>query len=594
MTQAAGKARGERYSRRGLLAGGAAAGLTAWTGGASGDPAALGRQALTPESVASCEEMLALAYTDDERAQILSTLDDQLDAIRALRGVDFENTDAPALVFDPRLPGRTYPEQTGGVSNALPMSGSPPADEAEAAFAPLVRQAYWLRGGHISARELAEIYLERIRRYRPLLRNFITVTEELALAQADRADRELAAGTDRGPLHGIPYGVKDLVDTADLRTTWGAAPYRDRVAPANAWIIDRLEQAGAILLGKTTTGALAFGDEWFGGRTRNPWNPEEGSSGSSAGSASATAAGMCSFALGTETMGSVVTPASRCGTVGLRPSFGRVPRTGTMALCWSLDKIGPLSRATADAGLVLEAINGRDRGDPSSLGHGFAWDAARSVEGMRVGYMPHWFDGAPEADKAALAALRAMPVNLVELSLPNWPYTALFNALEIEAAAAFQELTLSNSDDELSWQADRAWPNTWRRAHFVSAVDSVQLDRFRRKVMRMVDSLFSGIDAIISPEFGDPLLLITTFTGHPCLTLRAGYSERSSRPPIGADPEPGADAPTFTVPENVMLWAPLFEERRLLTLGSALERALAVWRDRPPLDRWMEPPDGGG
>jgi len=585
-------------SRRRVLAGGGALGLAAWSSGcgrAENASSPAERDGLVSETVERCEALVDLSYTPDERAQILATFDDQLDAIRSLRGVEFDNADAPALTFDPRLPGRAYPAQEGGVRNGIDDSVERPAGKDDIAFAPAAIQAHWLRSGQISSRELTEIYLERIARFNPLLNAFITVTEGLALAQADRADDERASGQDRGPLHGIPFGVKDLVDTASIRTSWGAAPYKDRVPGSNAWIIDRLAEAGAVLLGKTSTGALAYGDLWFGNRTRNPWNPNEGSSGSSAGSASATGAGLCSFALGTETMGSVVTPASRCGTAGLRPSFGRVPRTGTMALCWSLDKIGPLARSVADTALVLDAINGRDAGDPSAHGHGFSWDAESSVDGMRIGYMPAWFEGAPAADRAALEMLRTLPVELVELSPPDLPYQALFHALEIEGAAAFEELTLSDRDAELAWQGDFAWPNIWRRVRFFSAVDYVQLDRFRRLAMKKVDALMSEVDAIVSPDFGDPLLLITTFTGQPCLTLRAGFSELPTRPSSDGMPRPLIDAAdAFRVPENIMLWGPLFEERKLLTLGAALERRLGAAKLRPPLERWYEQSSAGG
>lgn len=581
---------GPQLSRRALLSGGAAACLA----GAASACGPVGRGAsqtgaeVDPGTVSQCEKMLDLAYTADERAQILTTFDDQLDTIRAVHAFDFENTLAPALVFDPRLPGRTYAEQSGGVRGAANASLEAPANLVDLVFAPASAQAHWIRTKKISSRELTQAYLDRIAQYNPLLFNYITVTGELALEQADRADQETAAGINRGSLHGIPYGVKDLIDTAGIRTTWGATPYRDRVAQRNAWIIDKLEQAGAVLLGKTTTGALAYSDQWFGGRTRNPWNPNEGSTGSSAGSAAATAAGMCGFAIGTETVGSVVGPSSRCGVVGLRPTFGRIPRTGTMALCWSLDKIGAICRSVADIANVLEAINGQDPGDPSSLGHGFEWDARDSVDGMRVGYMPGWFEDAAAPDKAALAAISAMPVDLVELALPDLPYNTLFNAVEIEAAAAFHELTSSNRDDEMVWQADRAWPNTFRRVHFYSAVDFVQVDRFRRKIMGMMDKLMTGLDAIISPVFsnpllGDPLLMITTFTGHPCLTLRAGFVEIATR--IVGDLEGDVlDSELHTVPKNVMLWGPLFEERKLLTLGLALEKAMNVGHIRPPLE----------
>lgn len=540
-------------------------------------------RALTTSVLAECEKLFELRYTNEERAQVLATLDDQLEAIRALRGIPLENGDAPATVFDPRLPGTTFAPQTGGVSGAVVPVGRSPAGAEDTAFAPVSVLAHWIATKQVSARELARLYLDRIERYQPLLSNYITVTDELALRQAALADKETAAGRSRGPLHGIPYGLKDLVDVADVRTTWGATPYRDRIAKTDAAVVRMLEQAGAVLLGKTTTGALAYGDTWFDGRTRNPWNPEEGSSGSSAGSASATAAGMCGFAIGTETMGSVVTPSSRCGTAGLRPTFGRVPRTGAMALCWTLDKIGPLCRSVADIGLVLAAINGPDAGDASSIDHGFAWDASSGVAGMRVGYVPAWFEDAPGPDREALEALRAMSVELVEVELPDWPYDTLFNAIEVEAAAAFQHLTLTGRDDELVWQEDRAWPNTWRRAHFYSAVDYIQIDRFRRRVMTMLARKFQNLDAIVSPNYADPLLLITTFTGHPCLTLRVGFVDRPTRA-LDDTARDGGDGELHTVPENIMLWGPLFEERKLLTLGKALEEAMDAGNRRPELD----------
>lgn len=570
-------------SRRFFLAGGGAALAGAVAGCRSGEqpPAEAGK--VTASTIEQCEKLLELDYTGEERKQLLATIDDQLDAIRALRSVDFANTDAPALVFDPRLPGSRYAAQSRGVTGAVSRSSLPPGTPEDVAFAPVALQAHWIATRQLSARELTQLYLDRIDKYQPLLENYVTVTDDLALRQAARADEETAAGRSRGPLHGIPYGVKDLIDTAGVRTTWGATPYRHRVAESDAAVIRMLERAGAVLLGKTTTGALAYGDLWFDGRTRNPWNPQEGASGSSAGSASATAAGMCSFAIGTETVGSIVTPSSRCGTAGLRPSFGRVPRTGAMALCWSLDKIGPICRSVADTALVLEAVNGFDAGDPSSIDHGFEWDAAAGVAGMRVGYMPAWFENAPEPDKAALELLRSMPVELVEVELPDWPYDTLFTVVTAEAAAAFQELTLSGRDDELVWQENRAWPNTWRQTHLYSAVDYVQIDRFRRRVTTLMDEKMAGLDAIVSPNYDDPLLLITTSTGHPCLTLRAGFVDRPTRDLDDAAMQPRASK-LHTVPENVMLWGPLFEERRLLTLGAALEKAIGVGHLRPALD----------
>ncbi|RMF69563.1 MAG: amidase, partial [Alphaproteobacteria bacterium] len=413
---------------------------------------------------------------------------------------------------------------------------------------------------------------------------------ELAMKEAAARDEETAKGRIRGPLHGIPYGLKDLVDTAGIRTTWGAMPYKDRVPAHDAAVVEKLRAAGAVLLGKTTDGAIAYGDIWFGGKTRNPWNPLEGSSGSSAGSASATAAGLVAFSIGTETLGSIVSPSNRCGVVGLRPTFGRVSRHGAMALCWSLDKIGPICRHVADTALVLAAINGFDPRDAGSIAADFGWNAARKKKSLRIAYDEAWFKDAADTDKAALAALKTMPdVALKSVSLPDWPYSALFSVVEVEAAAAFQELTLSGRDDLMVWQDDEAWPNTWRRAHFFPAVDFVNAQRFRRRIMKMMWEKLdrAGIDALISPNYAGNLLVITNFTGHPCLTLPAGFIETPTRTGFGNAQD--EHAPRFTVPRNVTLWGPLFREDRLLAIGMRLEQALGLTpKLRPPLQRWMQ------
>jgi len=613
LTKAAAK---DGLDRRSLLAGGAALTLAGSLAACERAGEDKGEKAIGESAVEQCQRMLALdSIDDDERAQIVATLDDQLESIRAIRDVDFANTDAPAQVFDPRLPGSSYPAQSGGVTGAVTDAGELPSSEEDIAFAPVHRQAHWIRTKQISARELTQLYLDRIERYADLLKNYITVTADLAMEQAARADDELANGGARSPLHGIPYGLKDLVDTKGIRTSWGATPYKDRVAERDAWIVTALEEAGAVLLGKTTNGAIAYNDLWFGGVTRNPFHPGEGSSGSSAGSASATSAGMCAFSIGTETLGSIVSPSNRCGATGLRPTFGRVPRTGAMALCWSLDKIGPICRSAADTGLVLAAINGHDPHEPASIDHGFQWDAGESIAGMRVGFDPAWFEEANEVDQAALEAARGLGIELVEISVPQMPYGAMIPQLEAEAAAAFQELTLENIDDEMRWQADRAWPNTWRRIHFYSAVDLVQIDRLRRRVMARMAETMDGLDAMLGPNFAGGMLVATNYTGHPSLTLRAGFAERTLEQLTGRDEPQGeslgqavdsgeqssgqgsgnggeSEPEKHSLPRNVSLWAPLFEERNLLSLGAALESALDVAGERPPLERWLRKMNG--
>ncbi len=541
------------------------------------------------DDIAACARVVDLPLTEQETEQLVRTIEQNLAAIRGLRALELENDLAPATVFRPLPNGEAPPRIGNGVRGIRAETRRKPGSEEDVAFASLADLGHWIRTKQISSRELTRLYLDRIARYDPLLLAFITVTEDLAMRQAAARDEETARGRIRGPLHGIPYGLKDLVDTAGIRTTWGAMPYKDRVPDRDAAVVERLQAAGAVLLGKTTDGAIAYGDIWFGGKTRNPWNPLEGSSGSSAGSASATAAGLVAFAIGTETLGSIVSPSNRCGAVGLRPTFGRVSRHGAMALCWSLDKIGPICRHVADTALVLDAINGFDPRDAGSIAAEFGWDAA-DRRGLRIAYDEAWFQDAAEPDRSALAALKAMPGIAVEaISLPEWPYSTLFSVVEVEAAAAFQALTLSGRDDLMVWQDDDAWPNTWRRAHFFPAVDFVNAQRFRRRVMTMLWEKLdrAGIDALISPNYAGNLLVITNFTGHPCLTLPAGFVETPTRTGFGNEQD--EDAPRFRVPRNVTLWGPLFREDRLLAIGARLETRLGLTaRLRPPLARWRE------
>jgi Asp-tRNA(Asn)/Glu-tRNA(Gln) amidotransferase A subunit family amidase len=460
-----------------------------------------------------------------------------------------------------------------------PLAGPWPVWREDIAFAPVWAQQAWLSSGALTSVELTEIYLSRIERHAPLLECFVTVTRERALDCAEAMDRERARGHVRGALHGIPYALKDIIDVAGLPATWGATPYRDRVAETTASVATRLDAAGAVLLGKTTLGALAYGDVWFGGQTRNPFNTEEGSSGSSAGSAAAVAAGLASFAIGTETMGSIVSPAHRCGATGLRPTFGRVARDGAMALCWSLDKIGPLVRSANDAALVLAVMNGDSADDPASLAHGFEMDFDASPAGLRVGYDPAWFEDAPQPDRDALEAARAVGVELVEISIPQAPHDGLLITLESEAAAAFEHLTLDNVDDALRWQEPAAWPNTWRRARFASAVDLVNADRFRRQLIEEMHLRFAELDAIIGPNFAGDMLLLTNFTGHPQMTFRSGFVQRQTRTLFGEVAD--ESSPAVEVPMTTSVWGPLFEEGRLVTLAQAIENELGVAQRRP-------------
>ncbi|MFZ5609778.1 MAG: amidase [Pseudomonadota bacterium] len=570
------------FNRRSLLKG---LGLSA--AGIAALPHARASKIVGDADLAACGRVMDLDFNQGERAQSLAIIDDQIEALRRLHAYRPANSLAPAETFDPRLPGFKPRRQVNGarVSRAAPAQ---PGSDEDIAFAPIAWQHGWLREGKLTSRQLTEIYLERIARYAPGLECFVTVTADLARAQADEADKDLKFGRSKSPLHGIPYGLKDLIDTKDIRTSWGATPYKDRVAEADAPIVARLRDAGAVLLGKTTCGALAYGDIWFGGKTRNPFNREEGSSGSSAGSGAAVAAGLASFAIGTETLGSIVSPANRNGVTGLRPTFGRVARTGAMALCWSLDKIGPMCRTAMDTALVLAALNGADEGDPAAIDMPFTYDVALPVKGLKVGYDPAWFAGEEVAatDHAMLAAARAAGLDLVEVALPDLAYGDMRAIVEVEAAAAFEELSLTDRDDMLVWQDDHAWPNIFRTIHYFPAVSMVQMGRLRRQAMAAMARLMHDVDAIIHPNYAANLLLIGNMTGYPTLALRAGFIDQPTRTGFASYIKPAdipAGATLHRVPRAGSLTGHLFDEGRLIAIGAAIERELDVWHERPKL-----------
>ena len=503
------------------------------------------------------------------------------------RKLALETTLAPATQWNPSLPGiSTGMPAADRFVRSADLHLRLPANEEDVAFAPVAQLSRWIAGRQISSEELTEIYLRRIERFDPKLRCVITVTREHALEQARKADAEIAGGHYRGPLHGIPWGAKDLLDTAGIATTYGAEPFRDRVPAADSAVVKRLNAAGAVLIAKLSMGALALNDIWFGGQTMNPWLPEEGSSGSSAGPGAATAAGLVGFAVGSETGGSIVSPSMRCGVTGLRPTYGRVPRTGAMTLCWSLDKLGPMARSVEDTMLVLEAISGPDRGDLDSVPSKLAYDAEASVAGLRVGYFPAWMKESPatDVDRAALETVKRLGMTPVEVSIPDWPYDSLNLILFAEAGAAFEELTLSGKLDELKVQVPDAWPNVFRQSRFLSAVDFVQTDRLRRKVALEMARVFSGVDLLLVPSLRDEILVITNATGHPSLTLRAGFVEVSEARSDWA-PDPQHPLPKFSpprrVPHGVTLIGRLFDEGTIAQVGVAMERSFGVAGERP-------------
>jgi Asp-tRNA(Asn)/Glu-tRNA(Gln) amidotransferase A subunit family amidase len=502
------------------------------------------------------------------------------------RKIELESTLAPATQWNPSLPGIIKAKQSGDRFVRSDVRLALPTTEEAIAFAPVWQLSRWIETRELTSVQLTEIYLGRLERFNAQLRCVITLTKEHALAQARQADAEIAAGRYRGPLHGIPWGAKDLLDTAGIPTTYGAEPYRDRVPSADSTVVERLNAAGAVLVAKLSLGALALNDIWFGGQTMNPWLLEEGSSGSSAGPGAAVGAGLVGFAIGSETGGSIVSPSMRCGVTGLRPTFGRVPRTGAMTLCWSLDKLGPMARSVEDTVLVLKAISGPDGRDLASVPSQLAFDAGADVKGLRVGYFPGWMNEAPatDVDRAALKAVSTLGMTPVEVAIPDWPYDSLNLILFAEAGAAFEDLTLTHRVDELKAQVPDAWPNCFRQSRFLSAVDLVQADRFRRKVAQEMARVFSEVDLLLVPSLRDEMLVISNCTGHPSLTLRAGFVEVSEARSDWA-PDPMHPLPRFSpprrVPHGVTVIGRLFDEGRLAEVGLALEREFKVAEERP-------------
>lgn len=494
---------------------------------------------------------------------------------------------APATLWNPMLPGlHTMPGRDRFVRSQSDNSPLPPND-ADIAYASLAQLSRWIESRKLTSERLTHIYLDRIQRFDPKLRCIITLTRDQALEKARKADAEIAAGKYRGPLHGVPFGVKDLLDTAGIATTWGAEPYRNRVPQQDSAVVKRLYDAGAVLIAKLSLGALALNDIWFGGQTMNPWLLEEGASGSSAGPGASTAAGLVGFSIGSETGGSIVSPSMRCGVTGLRPTYGRVPRTGAMTLCWSLDKLGPMTRGVEDGMLILQAISGPDAGDVASVPSQLDFDATEPVNGLRVGYFPAWMKEAPatDVDRAALETVRKLGMSTHEVSLPDWPYDSMQLILFAEAAAAFEQLTLSGGLRQMKAQVSDAWPNLFRQARFLSAVDFVQCDRMRRSVAQEMARVFNEVDLLLVPSLRDEMLTISNFTGHPSLTLRAGFVEVSEARSDWA-PDPAHPLPKFSpprrVPHGVTLLGRLFEEGTVARAGLALEKTFNVMSQHPP------------
>jgi Asp-tRNA(Asn)/Glu-tRNA(Gln) amidotransferase A subunit family amidase len=511
------------------------------------------------------ERVTGLRLTDAEKDSMLTDLVENLESYNALRKLDIPNSVPPALRFDPVPVGMTFETASRPPVYSPPKKVSLPENLEELAFFSVRDLGELIRTRKITSTELTSIYLDRLKKHGQTLECVVTLTEELALEQAKRADREISAGRYRGPLHGIPYGAKDLLAVSGYKTTWGAMPYKDQVINDNAAVIRKLEEAGAVLVAKLTLGALAWGDVWFGGTTKNPWNLEQGSSGSSAGSASATAAGLVAFAIGTETWGSIVSPSTRCGTTGLRPTYGRVSRTGAMALSWSMDKIGPICRTVEDCAIVFDAIRGPDGVDQTVVDLPFNYDYRVDLKDVRIGYLKELFEADysfSETDAVTLDKLRRLGADLIPIKLPDYPIEALAFILSAEAAAAFDDLTRSGRDDLMVRQIRNAWPNVFRSSRFIPAVEYIQANRVRHQIIQEMAEL--DVDVYVAPSFGGDNLLLTNLTGHPCVVLPNGFDEEGS-------------------PVSISFIGGLYDEAALLAVARAYQEATDFHEQHPPL-----------
>jgi len=532
---------------------------------------------ITTEHIAAAETIAGLSFTTEERKLLVENLNENLGQYEAMREHELPNARAPATTFDPRRGGADVPNVSpdeDGADAPLPPVERPGADE-DLAFASIPELATLLRSRQVTSEELTELYLQRLRRYDDELRAVITYTEDRALKAARRADEELDAGEWRGPLHGVPYGAKDLLAVEGYETTWGAEPYKNQQIDETATVIETLDAAGAVLVAKLSLGALAWGDVWYDATTKNPWNLDQGSSGSSAGPAAAVSAGCVPFALGSETLGSIVSPSTRCGVTGHRPTFGAVSRHGAMALSWTMDKLGPIARSALDCALVYDALRGADPKDPASVDAPFPFDADRPPSGLRVGYLKAAFEEDYDnkaADQKTLDVLRGLGVDLepVEWGV-DVPVDALLNTLDVEAAAAFDQLTRSGGIDEMVRQGTDTWPNVFRTARHVPAVEHVQMNRLRVDLMEQAHATMQELDVLVSPSFGGGTLGITNLTGHPCVCLPNALRPVEEGPDVRRQPG------------SISFIAPLYRDDRALTLAHAVQQETDIHTRRPPI-----------
>lgn len=543
----------------------AASGLLIGIGFVIGIVAQEKQQSITRTMIAEAERVIGLRFNENQRDSLLDEVNANLGNYNEVRKVALPNSINPAFIFNPLPQGFTLPQkhsvQTSTIKATLPQK------REDLAFYSIGELAALIKARKITSVELTTLYLQRLKKYEKDLLCTVTLTEERALAEARKADTEIAKGKYRGLLHGIPYGLKDLFTTKTYKTTWGSALFKDQVIDEDAAVVKKLSEAGAVLIAKLSLGEFAMGDVWYGGTTRSPWNLQDGSSGSSAGSASATAAGLVAFAIGTETYGSIVSPSTRCGVTGLRPTFGRVSRTGAMALAWTFDKVGPICRSVEDCAIVFNAIHGSDGTDASVIDAGFSYAPTVDVKKLRIGYVKSLFDndkGYTTSDSAAIQTLRSLGIELIPIELPqNIPFQALDYLIGAEAAAAFDELTRSGKDSAFVQQHKFAWGNQFRAARFIPAVEYIQAQRIRQMLIQEMTKLMQNVDVYVCPTTEGNNTLLTNLTGHPCVVVPNGF--RTDGRPI-----------------SLTFCGRLFDEGTVLAVAKKFQDATDFHKKRPP------------
>ncbi|MEK6477350.1 amidase [Catalinimonas sp. 4WD22] len=514
-------------------------------------------ESVTKADIKAAQKLIALDFEEQEIDTMLEDINNNVERYKFMHEYRLKNEVPPALLFNP-LPQGFVPDSNVVLHQwNIPDDVALPASREEIAFYSIMQLASLIKNQKITSTELTKLYIDRIKKYDDTLQSVITITEDLAMQQAAKADEEISQGNYRGPLHGIPYGVKDLLAVEGYKTTWGSATHKDQTLDYTATVVKKLEEAGAVLIAKTTSGALARGDVWFGGTTKNPWDLEQGASGSSAGSASATVAGLVGFSIGTETMGSIVSPSTRCGASGLRPTFGRVSRNGVMTLSWSLDKVGPICRTAEDCAIVFDAIHGKDDLDVTTRTLPFNYDGEVDFSNVRFGFLEDYFeeDTVNFNNDASLEKLRSLGANMKAVSMPDstaLPVKVLSLIMYAEAGAAFDDLTRYNLDDAMVRQDEGARPNALRQSRFIPAVEYIMANRYRYQLIQEMEKLMEEVDVIVAPTQGFRQLQITNMTGHPVVVVPNGFDDKGH-------------------PQSITFVGKLYDEATILEVAKAFQ-----------------------